>query len=158
MSLAANTLAGVELSGSMGGAESVVPIPPALPEGSFNLALANFLYPNLVNRERIVLFGEDATLELFSVTPSEGEQLMAILETDWTARRIPTIESGAVEQWRVEITSSDVTWEQLLKIATVRIESTMTGEAQHYRVVQVENAMKPGHVYHLRCEAIDQWH
>jgi hypothetical protein len=141
---------------SLFNADAGPPLPVVLPDYSFHAALADYLYPNLVNRERQVLFGAGAHLGLFSVTPGEGEQLIAILETDWTARRIPTIESGAVEQWRIEITSASVTWDQVLNIATVRIESAKTVETQHYKVVQVENAMKPGHVYHLRCEAIDQ--
>jgi hypothetical protein len=122
---------------------------------TFNAALDKVLYPNLINRERCLLYGDHATLTLSSVT-SAGETIIATLSSGWTARRIPTIESGAVEQWRVEIMSTNITWNQVLNIATVRIESDATGEAQHYRVVQVENAMKPGHVYHLRCEAIDQ--
>jgi len=43
----------------------------------------------------------------------------------------------------------------LANVSTVLIEPD-TGEMQRYRVMQTENAMKPGRVYHLRIEAIAQ--
>lgn len=128
----------------------------ATPKMDFNQVLGSLLYPNALERERLTLYGKHATCTLYSVTPSDGEQEVIELATGWLARRIPTIESGAIEQWRLEVVNEDVTWPMVTGIATVRINSPETGEVQHYKVVQVENAMKPGHIYHLRLEAIDQ--
>jgi hypothetical protein len=123
--------------------------------GSFHSVLGESLYPAILERERRVLYGEAATCTLYSLTPGAGEQILITLDCYWSARRIPTIESGAIEQWRLEIANDLVDWEMLANVSTVLIEPD-TGEVQRYRVMQTENAMKPGHVYHLRIEAIAQ--
>ena len=124
-------------------------------EAGFHAALGQNLYPNMLNRERSLLFGAGSSLELFSISPA-GETSLAILTKNWSARRIPTIESGALELWRIEIVDLAINWTTIKSISTVRISNALTGEASHLKVLQVENAMKPGHVYLLRCEAIDQ--
>jgi hypothetical protein len=123
---------------------------------SFADALGGSLYRNAVERERALLFGAGATVELFTVDPFMGEQTTLTLASCWSARRIPTIESGAEEAWRLEIVGDVIAWAELREVATVRIRAARTGEAQHYKVVQVENAMKPGRVYALRLIAIGQ--
>jgi len=128
-------------------------IPLAPP--SFHASLATFIYPEMIERERRVLFGIDSTCTLYSVTPGAGEEVFVELRSYWTARRIPTIESGAIEQWRLEISNELVNWNMLRRVSTVLIAPD-TGEVQRYRVLQTENAMKPGFVYHLRIEAIAQ--
>ena len=122
---------------------------------SFHEVLADSLYPQMLERERRVLFGDTSTCVLYSLSPGAGEQILITLACDWIARRIPTIESGAIEQWRLEIASKNVNWEMIANVSTVLI-SPDTGEVQRYRVMQTENAMKPGHVYHLRIEAMGQ--
>lgn len=153
--LGTHTIGGVELAGTLTAGALIPPIPPSLLEDSFHAVLGASLYPNILERERIVLFGEASVCRLFAVTPLGGEDLLATLPRYWSARRIPTIESGAIEQWRLEVASPLVTWSLLHNVATVLIISD-TGERQRYRVLQAENAMKPGHVYHLRIEAIAQ--
>ena len=125
------------------------------PSQSFHASLGNWLYPQTIDRERRVLFGEYSVCELYSLSPAGGEESIAQLNNFWVARRIPTIESGAIEQWRLELANELVDWEMLATVSTVRLYPD-TGEVQHYRVMQTENAMKPGHVYHLRIEAIAQ--
>jgi len=121
----------------------------------FHSSLGSILYPAVLDREKQILFGKGATATFYSMTRS-GETVLIELKNGWSARRIPTIESGADEQWRVEVTSMDMTWAMVQTIATVEIFAATTQETQRYRVLQVENAMKPGHVYLLRCEAIEQ--
>jgi len=123
--------------------------------GSFHSVLGESLYREVLERERRVLYGEAATCTLYALTPAAGEAELITLGCYWSARRIPTIESGAIEQWRLEIASSLVNWAMLANVSTVLITPD-TGEVQHYRVMQTENAMKPGRVYHLRIEAIAQ--
>jgi len=110
----------------------------------------------MINRERLLMFGDDATLQIYSIQGSAGEVLVETLDDDWSARRIPTIESGALEMWRVEIVDLSINWTTIKSISTIRIFNAFTNELNHLKVLQVENAMKPGHVYLLRCEAIDQ--
>jgi hypothetical protein len=117
--------------------------------------LGDSLYPAILERERRVLYGDSATCTLYSLSPGAGEEVLITLSCNWSARRIPTIDSGAIEQWRLEIASELVNWEMLANVSTVLITPD-TGEVQRYRVMQTENAMKPGHVYHLRIEAIAQ--
>jgi len=156
MILGAHTIGGVELSGLFGAGVGVIvpPQPPSL-DVSFHTVLGTSLYPNLLERERVVLFGDASICRLYSLSQLGGEDLLATLPRYWSARRIPTIESGAIEQWRLEIAAPLITWSLLRNVATVLIISD-TGERQRYRVLQVENAMKPGHLYHLRIEAIAQ--
>jgi hypothetical protein len=123
--------------------------------GSFHSVLGESLYPAILERERRVLYGDTSTCTLYSLSPGAGESPLITLNCNWSARRIPTIESGAIEQWRLEIASELVNWEMLANVSTVLI-TPGTGEVQRYRVMQTENAMKPGHVYHLRIEAIAQ--
>ena len=127
-------------------------IPTAL---DFHTSLARLLYPEMLERERATLFGANSTCTLYSVSPGQGEEILITLDSYWNARRVPTIESGAIEQWRLEIANTSVNWEMLANVSTVLITPD-TGEVQRYRVMQTENAMKPGSVYHLRIEAIAQ--
>ena len=145
-SVAIARVAGLEFVGGIGANKLVQ---------GFHSSLGSILYPAVLDREKQILFGKGATATFYSMSRA-GETELITLKTGWSARRVPTIESGADEQWRVEVTSMDVTWAMVQTIATVEIFAATTQETQKYRVLQVENAMKPGHVYLLRCEAIEQ--
>jgi hypothetical protein len=155
MILGANTIGSVEIAGAIDIASGVIPGPPP-PVSSFHNALATQLYPAMINRERLLMFGDGAELQIYSFSGNAGEIQIKMLETDWSARRIPTIESGSIEDWRVEIVDREISWATIKSISTVRIWNSLTNELNHLKVIQTENAMKPGHVYLLRCEAIDQ--
>jgi len=135
-----NSLAG--LSGS------VVPA-----SSSFHAALASWLYPQTIERERLVIFGEDATCTLYSVSPGAGEEEVIELETGWVARRIPTIESTGAEAWRLEIVDDRVDWNMLKYVTKVRLRGA-TDEEQTYEVLERYNAMKPGKVYHIHMQVL----
>jgi hypothetical protein len=121
-------------------------------EHSFHASLAAFLYPNMIERERRVLFGALATCVLYSVSPA-GEQEVIDLGTGWTARRIPTIESGGGETWRLEIVDDRVDWNMLKYVTKVRLRGAID-EEQTYEVLERYNAMKPGKVYQIQMQAI----
>jgi hypothetical protein len=125
---------------------------PVLPEYSFHAALADHLYRNLINRERRVLFGMNAAVELLTVSPA-GEESLMVLTDNWTARRIPTIESASAEEWRLEIEGEPGDWNTLKNATRVRLRGA-TDEEQIYEVLDRYNAMKPGKVYHIRMQAI----
>jgi len=119
----------------------------------FNQVLGSILYPNTLELERLAIFGANATCTLYTVTPGAGEQQVVELETGWMARRIPTIESGAEEQWRLEIVGNATDWNVLKNVTKVRMRGA-TDEEQMYEVLDRYNAMKPGKVYQLRMQAI----
>jgi hypothetical protein len=125
-----------------------VPAPP-----DFHTSLARLLYPEMLERERVTLFGEDATCTLYTVTPDAGEEVVIELDTGWSARRIPTIESGGTETWRLEITDDRVDWNMLKYVTKVRLRGA-TEEEQIYEISERYNAMKPGKVYHIHMQAI----
>jgi hypothetical protein len=129
------------------------PLPPAEGESSFNRALAFFLYPNTLERERLTLYGGDAYAELIAVSPAGEEVLYALTNGPWVARRIPTIESGGDETWRLEIAGELTDWNVLKNVTKVRLRGA-TDEEQMYEVLGAYNAMKPGKVYHIRMQAI----
>ena len=119
----------------------------------FHSSLARLLYPEMLERERVTLFGEDATCTLYTVTPDAGEEVVIELDTGWSARRIPTIESGGTETWRLEITDDRVDWNMLKYVTKVRLRGA-TDEEQIYEISERYNAMKPGKVYHIHMQAI----
>ena len=120
---------------------------------SFNLALSQWLYPQTIERERLVIFGEDAICTLYSVSRSGGVQQVIELTAGWMARRIPTIESTGAEAWRLEIVDDHVDWNMLKYVTKVRLRGA-TDEEQTYEVLERYNAMKPGKVYHIHMQAI----
>lgn len=119
---------------------------------SFHEGLAAWLYPQTIERERRVIFGDDATCTLIEVSPS-AEDVVHVLTTGWMARRIPTIESGGDEYWRLELVADEVDWNTLKYVTKVRMRGA-TDEEQIYEVLDRYNAMKPGKVYHIRMQAI----
>lgn len=120
---------------------------------SFHSVLGESLYPAILERERRVLFGTQATCTLYSVTPGAGQQEVIKLTAGWMARRIPTIESGGGETWRLEIVDDRVDWNMLKYVTKVRLRGA-TDEEQTYEVLERYNAMKPGKVYHIHMQAI----
>ena len=138
-----------------GGAGAIIP-PEVVIAGTFQGALADWLYPNMLERERLTIYGENARAELINVSPV-GETLVYTLTTGpWSARRIPTIESGGDEQWRLEIWGEHenlVDWDVLANVTKVRMRGAID-EEQVYEVLDRYNAMKPGRVYQLRMQAI----
>jgi len=120
---------------------------------SFNQALGSFIYPAMLNRERLTLYGNDARAELIAVTPEGEEVLYTLTSGPWVPRRIPTIESGGDETWRLEIASDLTDWNVLKNVSKVRLRGA-TDEEQMYEVLGAYNAMKPGKVYHIRMQAI----
>ena len=115
--------------------------------------LGESLYRAMLERERRVLFGTQATCTLYSVTPGAGQQEVIELTTGWMARRIPTIESGGGETWRLEIVDDRVDWNMLKYVTKVRLRGAID-EEQTYEVLERYNAMKPGKVYHIQMQAI----
>jgi hypothetical protein len=131
----------------------VMSVRSAQPSGGFNTALGSTLYNSALERERRVLFGSNAVCTLYSVSPGGGEQIVLELPAGWSARRIPTIEDGAPEAWRLEITDDRIDWNTLKNITKVRLRGA-TDEEQTYVVLERYNAMKPGHVYQIRMQMI----
>lgn len=127
---------------------------PLLPAHNFHDALANWLYPNMLERERLTLFGIESQAELISVTPLGETVIYTLTDGPWSARRIPTIENEAPEQWRLEIWGEhlDIDWNQLKYVTKVRMRGAID-EEQVYEVLDRYNAMKPGRVYHIRMQA-----
>jgi len=119
----------------------------------FNQVLGSILYPKTLERERLVIFGEDARAELISVSPAGEEVLYTLTAGPWVPRRIPDIESGSVETWRLEIAGNLTDWDTLKNVTKVRLRGA-TDEEQMYEVLDRYNAMKPGKVYHIRMQAI----
>jgi len=127
--------------------------PPELPPYSFNFALAEYLYPNMLERERLTFYGNNAYAELISVSPAGEEVVYTLTGGPWVPRRIPTIESGGDETWRLEIAGDLADWNTLRNVTKVRLRGA-TDEEQMYEVLDRYNAMKPGRVYQIRMQAI----
>ena len=119
---------------------------------TFQSAMAKWVYPNMLERERATLYGENARAELVSVTPSGETVIYTLTDGPWVARRIPTIENESPEQWRLEIAGDLVDWNELKYVTKVRMRGSID-EEQVYEVLERYNAMKPTRVYHIRMQA-----
>lgn len=122
-------------------------------ESGFHSALGTTLYRSAIERERRVIFGDNAMCALYTVSPGVGEELLIELDMGWMAGRISTIESADPETWRLEITDDRVDWNTLKNVTKVRLRGA-TDEEQTYTVLERYNAMKPGHVYQIRMQVI----
>lgn len=153
MILSSNTLSGSALGATMGGGAGAVIPPEVVIDGTFQGALADWLYPNMLERERITLYGDNARAELIAVTPAGETPIYTLTDGPWGARRIPTIESGGDEQWRLEIAGDLADWDVLASVTKVRMRGAID-EEQVYEVLDRYNAMKPGRVYQIKMQAI----
>ena len=115
---------------------------------SFHAKLCR-LYARDIEREREVLFGADAELQLYKVTPADGRVLLGSPLLDgWTAQIFS-------DHWRVEVLEPDTaSWETIRPAAEAQV-TTHLG-VQKFRVMQVQQPMVAGHAWVLRLEAMER--
>jgi hypothetical protein len=106
------------------------------------------LYARDIHRERVSVFGTDATLKFFKVLPGARTQIGLTLTTKWTAQQFE-------DQWRVDVLEADtLPWASIRNGAEVEI-GTHLG-TQKFRVMHVQQPLTVGHAWVVRLEPMER--
>lgn len=104
------------------------------------------LYAQSLERERRLLFGSEARLQLRALTPT-GETLIAELRTAWSATPIVTKETNN-EEWALEILqAANLEWARIRSGGLVVIVAHE--DTKRFKIIQVEQDLSVGHVWRL---------
>lgn len=110
------------------------------------------LYANVVDRERVAIYGEGAQLRLLVLDTANGNALTVrqVLETGWMAW---TVEAGAndadTEFWFAELHAASGAEIETVK-RTVAVEIISQGRGQRYKVLQNYKPMETGLVWQIK--------
>jgi hypothetical protein len=114
------------------------------------VAINRKIFLNSLNRLRVQLFGALA-LQIFGITPETGENELASLAADWSARRVVSATDSANESgfWQFQIAAKD-DWQTsqayLLKAVALKIGD------RRWKVKKVEKPIGNAKVWKLRAE------
>lgn len=88
---------------------------------NFFLALDGRLMRDSLDRERRMLWGPAVRLEIWAVDPATGFVGIKYLDAGWQIWRDESVEAGAAERWRLEVSGDDLTEAEASQAAAVLV-------------------------------------